>query len=55
MRALAVVTAWLVLSAALARAEPVDSSIRELNSHLVLPESYGIASSTLKHHRECAQ
>ena len=29
--------------------------IRELNSRLVLPESYGIASSTLKHHRECAQ
>src|SRR5882757_1887512 len=29
--------------------------IRELNSRLVLPDSYGIASSTLKHHRECAQ
>jgi hypothetical protein len=29
--------------------------IRELDSRLVLPESYGIAASTLKHHRECAQ
>jgi hypothetical protein len=32
MRALAVITAWLVLSAIPARAEPVDASIRELNS-----------------------
>ena len=32
MRALAVITAWLVLSAVPARAEPIDSSIRELTS-----------------------
>lgn len=32
MRALAVVTAWLVFSAVPARAEPIDSSIRELGS-----------------------
>jgi len=29
--------------------------IRELDNLLVLPESYGTASSTLKHRQECAQ
>jgi hypothetical protein len=29
--------------------------IRELDSRLDLPDGYGIASSTLKHRRECAQ
>lgn len=29
--------------------------IRDNNSQLVLPDGYGIASSTIKHRRECAQ
>jgi hypothetical protein len=29
--------------------------IGETSSHLVLPENYGIASSTIKHRKECAQ
>jgi hypothetical protein len=29
--------------------------IGEASSHLILPENYGIASSTIKHWKECAQ
>ena len=29
--------------------------INETSSHLILPENYGIASSTIKHRKECAQ
>jgi hypothetical protein len=33
----------------------IKVGVREVNADLVIPESFGVAASTIKHRKECAQ